>query len=102
MWILPGLKKMSPFQAENRRRLWAKIMELDLQASLASGMPVLTPDLDMVPLMPANLNDSDFDEHTVKLPPFKPLQENADSLMQVLLAKSLAANQSCESGAARQ
>jgi hypothetical protein len=41
---------------------------MDLQASIASGMPVLTPDLVSGPLIPNNLNDEDFDESTPRVP----------------------------------
>ncbi|KAI9931801.1 hypothetical protein MW887_010380 [Aspergillus wentii] len=62
---------------------------MDLQASIASGMPVMAPELDFGPLIPANLNDSDFDESTAVLPLSKPLHESTDSLALVTLAKSL-------------
>ena len=80
---------VSVFQVENRRRLWITIVEMELQASIASGMPVMTPDLDFGPLTPANLNDYDFDESTVELPPPKPLHTWTDSLAQATLAMSL-------------
>ncbi|PLB54057.1 Zn2Cys6 transcription factor [Aspergillus steynii IBT 23096] len=86
---LSGYSKLSAFQAETRRRLWITIAEMDLQASVESGMPVMTPDLDYRALSPANLDDADFDESTAELPPPKPLHERTDSLAQVTLAISL-------------
>ncbi|GJP92881.1 Zn2Cys6 transcription factor [Aspergillus niger] len=86
---LSGNKQLSPFQIEVRRRLWITIVEMDLQTSIASGMPVTIPDLDFDPLIPTNLNDTDFDESTTELPPAKPLHEWTDTLAQVTLASSL-------------
>lgn len=81
--------ELSAFQIEQRRRLWITIVEMDLQASIASGMPVTIPEIDFGPLTPANLNDTDFDDSTVELPPSKNLHEWTDSLAQVTLAMSL-------------
>ena len=80
---------LSVFQIEQRRRLWVTVLEMDLQASIASGMPVTIPELDFGPLTPANLNDSDFDEWAVELPPSRGLHEWTDSLAQITLAMSL-------------
>lgn len=81
--------KLSFFQAEIRRKLWITIVEMDLQASIASGMPVLTPDLVSGPLIPNNLNDEDFDESTPRVPLCKPLDEETDSSSQITLANCL-------------
>ena len=83
---LPGV---TPYQVEMRRRLWATILEMDLQASMTVGMPVVVPELDSYNLVPANLNDSDFDEHSTKLPTSRPLGNLTDNLYQVCLATSL-------------
>ncbi|TWU77390.1 hypothetical protein ED733_006153 [Metarhizium rileyi] len=65
---LPG-KPISPLQAEVRRRLWATIIELVLQASLDSRMPprISSDEFDTQP--PSNLNDVEIDESTTVLPP---------------------------------
>jgi hypothetical protein len=81
---------LSFYQAECRRRLWITIVELDLQASITSGMPVTNPQLDFGPLTPLNINDADFDESTSKSPPPSPLDEETDSLTLITLATSLA------------
>lgn len=81
---------LSFYQAECRRRLWITIMELDLQTSISSGMPVMTPELDFKPLTPSNLNDVDFDESTSKPPSPSSLSEETDSLALITLATSLA------------
>ncbi|PLN76554.1 hypothetical protein BDW42DRAFT_178446 [Aspergillus taichungensis] len=81
--------ELSAFQIEQRRRLWVTVVEMDLQASIASGMPVTIPDIDFSPLTPTNLNDTDFDELAVELPPSKGLHEWTDSLAQITIAMSL-------------
>lgn len=86
---LRNCAELSAFQAEIRRRLWITIVELDLQASISSGMPMMVSPYDVGP-PPANLNDSDFDETTMELPPSKSLSEWTDSIYQVSLAMSLA------------
>jgi enamine deaminase RidA (YjgF/YER057c/UK114 family) len=86
---LSGSTKMSVFQAENRRRLWITIAEMDLQASITSGMPIMTPQVDFHTLSPANLNDADFDESTTELPALRPLDESTDTLPLVTLARTL-------------
>jgi len=81
--------KISPFQAEMRRRLWATIMEMDLQASMGVGQPVSAPDIDFTPLLPSNIDDSEFNEQSAVLPESKPLTVLTDSLYQVCLASCL-------------
>lgn len=77
---------LSAFQMELRRRLWITIVEIDLQASIESGMPVTIPDVEFG--VPANLNDGDFDESS-ELPQSKGLHEWTESLALVTLAMSL-------------
>lgn len=83
---VPGI---TPYHIEMRRRIWATILEMDLQASMAVGMPVVVPKLDSSNLVPANLNDTDFDESSTRLPTSRPLSTQTDSLYQVCLASSL-------------
>ncbi|KAL4782621.1 hypothetical protein BJX76DRAFT_349254 [Aspergillus varians] len=80
---------LSVHQKEVRRRLWSTIVEMDLQASIASAMPTSFPDINFRPLGPTNIDDLDYDEGTTELPPSKPLSEWTDSLAQVTLASSL-------------
>lgn len=83
---VPGI---TPYHVEMRRRLWATILEMDLQASMAVGMPVVVPKLDSGNLVPSNLNDTDFDESSTKIPTSRPLKDQTDSLYQICLASSL-------------
>ncbi|KAI0198797.1 fungal-specific transcription factor domain-containing protein [Astrocystis sublimbata] len=59
--------RMSVFEAEMRRRLWATILELNTQASLDSGTPpgISYDDFDTSP--PANLNDEDIGADSTSL-----------------------------------
>jgi hypothetical protein len=84
-----AVPSVTPYQVEMRRRLWATILEMDLQASMTAGMPLVVPKLDSYNLVPANLNDMDFDESTAKLPTSRPLGTQTDNLYQVCLATSL-------------
>lgn len=52
--------KMTTYRAEMRRRLWATIMELNLQSSFDAGGPVLLSAADYDVLPPANLDDEDL------------------------------------------
>lgn len=81
--------EVSAFQAEIRRRLWVTIMEMELQASIESGMPVMTTRMKFGHVTLANLDDCDFDESTAQLPASKSLHEWTDSLSQITLAASL-------------
>ena len=86
---MPGSAKMSFYQAELRRRLWLTITEIDLQASITSGMPITTPQLNFQNSSPANLYDSEFDETTTELPVSRPVDEKTDTLALITLGKSL-------------
>jgi hypothetical protein len=79
----------APYQAEMRRRLWATILEIDLQASMATGMPIVLPSVDSRSLEPSNLNDLDFDESSTSLPSSHSLATYTDNIYQVILASSL-------------
>ncbi|KAJ5477448.1 hypothetical protein N7539_007592 [Penicillium diatomitis] len=87
---LSRFTKLSFYQKECRRRLWVTILELDLQISIVSGMPMMAPEMDLGPLTPLNLNDTDFDESTSEPPVAAEIEEETDSLAQVTLATSLA------------
>lgn len=60
---------MPVLQAELRRRLWATILDLVMQASLDAWMPprISLDEVDVEP--PSNINDSDMDESTVEITP---------------------------------
>ncbi|KAF2490806.1 hypothetical protein BU16DRAFT_135299 [Lophium mytilinum] len=83
------VRDISPFYAEMRRRLWATVVEMDLQASINAGMPIVAPDVDFTSLVPLNIDDSDFDSTSTELPIGKPLSVMTDTLAQVYLASCL-------------
>ncbi|EDU44543.1 Zn2Cys6 transcription factor [Pyrenophora tritici-repentis] len=84
-----GMKDISPYQLEMRRRLWATVLEVDLQTSMLVDLPLIVPELNSYHPVPSNLNDEDFDEHTKTLPIPHPLSDLTDSLFQVCLAAAL-------------
>jgi hypothetical protein len=64
--------KVSVFDQEMRRRLWATIAELELQTSIDRGMPSASAGIscDCAPVL--NINDEDFNEGSQKSPTPKP------------------------------
>ncbi|KAG9193739.1 hypothetical protein G6011_03774 [Alternaria panax] len=84
-----NMKSISLYQMEMRKRLWATVLEIDLQASMMGGMPLIAPELGSYNPVPTNLNDEDFDESSTKLPASRPRNDLTDSLYQVYLATSL-------------
>ncbi|KAJ5175082.1 uncharacterized protein N7482_000959 [Penicillium canariense] len=79
---------VSIFDAEMRRRIWATVLEINIQFSIDAAMPpLLTPqDYDTRP--PSNLSDDDFDRSTTDLPPPQPNDRYTTSSLQVLLFQS--------------
>jgi hypothetical protein len=83
------LPRMLPLHAELRRRLWATILELNIQGALDSGMPPLLhlDDFDTEP--PSNFDDADLDEYMTEMPEPKPRNVYAQSSFQIMLLDSL-------------
>ncbi|KAL4772582.1 fungal-specific transcription factor domain-containing protein [Aspergillus nidulans var. acristatus] len=80
--------KMTPFWAEMRRRLWATILELELQASIDVGIP---PSIDTDQYdcdLPSNLDDSDLTEDLVEAPVAKERTVLTQCSFQSMLAQS--------------
>ncbi|KAF1922411.1 uncharacterized protein M421DRAFT_105043 [Didymella exigua CBS 183.55] len=84
--IVSGITMYMP---EMRRRLWATIIEVDLQASMFCGMPLAIPELNSRSVVPSNLDDREFDESSTVLSASHPKHVYMDSLYQVVLATSL-------------
>ncbi|KAJ5934425.1 fungal-specific transcription factor domain-containing protein [Penicillium verhagenii] len=84
-----NFKSVSPFYAEIRRRLWATIVELDLQAALDTGVPagISEDDYDCAP--PSNLEDEDFSFNSTAIPASKPSSSLTRTSFQVFLAQTL-------------
>jgi hypothetical protein len=84
----PGI---SPFQGEMRRRLWATVLMGDTLVSNQMGMPRMISDWKWDTAEPRNLNDTDFDEQSVDLPPSRPLTEYTNSIGLIARRRILAA-----------
>ena len=82
-------KDVSVFEGEVRRRLWATILEMDLQTSLVFGMPTAIRDRDWDTAPPGNLDDSEISEHMTWFPVSNSLESYTNALFQVILARSL-------------
>ncbi|KAI1611319.1 hypothetical protein EDD36DRAFT_285421 [Exophiala viscosa] len=83
------LAKVSPFYLEMRRRIWATIVELDLQASIDRGMLPSVREGDFNTTPPMNLSDDSIDETVSDLPTSEPLEVVTDSAFQAALTTSL-------------
>jgi hypothetical protein len=81
--------KISVMHAELRRRLWATIMEMAVQASLDTGMPPLLTVHDFDTGPPSNLDDEDISETTTVLPTPKAPHVFTQASLQIQLFKSL-------------
>ncbi|KAK1836087.1 hypothetical protein QBC39DRAFT_108156 [Podospora conica] len=83
-------QRITPFNQEMRRRIWATIQSYDLQASFDHGLPSLLCSLHFDVNPPRNIDDDEFDEDTEELPPSKPTTEYTFSSYQHLSRQSLA------------
>jgi len=82
-----SLRNVSVFHAEMRRRLWATILEFDLQTAMERGMPIREGNYyDCRP--PLNLNDWDIMEST-GVPPVPTRGAFTETSFQVVLSHSL-------------
>ncbi|CRG88160.1 hypothetical protein PISL3812_05187 [Talaromyces islandicus] len=84
-----NISRISVFNKEMRRRIWATIVELDIQVSLDRGLApsVQASAFDSAP--PLNINDDEINENTTEEPRSKPLQEFTDCAFTCALAQSL-------------
>ncbi|KAK3941706.1 multidrug resistance regulator 1 [Diplogelasinospora grovesii] len=81
--------KISPFNQEMRRRIWATIQDFDMQASFDHGLPTLLSSLHYDVNPPRNIDDDEFDEDTKELPPSRPPTDYTFSSYQHLSRQSL-------------
>ncbi|KAJ2966796.1 hypothetical protein NQ176_g9978 [Zarea fungicola] len=72
--------KLTPLQAEMRRRLWATLLLADILISSQMGMPRLISDSQWDTAEPQNLNDSDLTAELTQFPPSRPETEHTSSL----------------------
>ncbi|KAI1341865.1 hypothetical protein F5Y15DRAFT_349800 [Xylariaceae sp. FL0016] len=83
-------QKISPFWAEQRRKVWYSILELDVHMSMQVNLPSCIREGDYTCLPPRNINDADYHVGVTELPPPKPIEQDTDSRMQVFAASTLA------------
>lgn len=67
--------RLSLFEGEMRRRIWAAVMQMDLLFSLEMGLSRNATDAHTDTRQPRNLRDCDFDEDSTELPPPRPETE---------------------------
>ncbi|KAJ5287817.1 hypothetical protein N7478_003503 [Penicillium angulare] len=79
---------VSAFDAEMRRRVWATILELNIQLSIDVAMPPLINERDFDTRPPANVDDDDIDPTMPVLPPVQLEDLYTDSSLQIVLLKS--------------
>lgn len=79
------------FEAEMHRRLWATILQIEVQQAITSGMPPLIRIHDFNTFPPSNLNDEDLDPSSTADVIVTPRSndEYTDSSFQILLSQSL-------------
>lgn len=81
--------KISPFWAEQRRKLWYTILELDVHMSMQCNLPCCIREGDFTCQPPRNLDDADIHPNIDQLPPPKPIDQDTDSRVQVFAASTL-------------
>ena len=79
----------SIFEKEQRRKLWRSIIELDIQCSLATGMPAAIRSSDFKSRDLLNVDDNDWTEDMTEYPPEKTPDQWTDSIAQIALGASL-------------
>ncbi|CAK7263552.1 hypothetical protein SEPCBS57363_000616 [Sporothrix epigloea] len=67
-----GGRRLTPFEAEMRRRVWYFVESFDLLYSFQFGMPTVVHEDEVATDPPQNLRDDDFDETMQELPPARP------------------------------
>ncbi len=81
--------KMLPYWQEMRRRIWATMVEFDVQASFDQGLPTLLSQVYNDTDAPRNIDDEGFDEDSLELPESRPSSEYTFTSYQHLSRQSL-------------
>lgn len=71
--------KLSPWEGEMRRRVWALLCQLDTLVAFQNGIPRSIQPWYSDTTLPTNLLDEDFSQDTIKLPPGRPDEERSPS-----------------------
>jgi len=85
--ILKG--KLSEFEKEMRRRLWATIMELELHSSIECGLPSSLCGLYFDTQPPANIPDEAFGADTAQAPSGRPIDHFTSTSYLIISLRSL-------------
>lgn len=83
------LPPMSQLHAELRRRLWATIVDINVQSALDSGMPPLLSAEDSDTEPPANIDDADLDENSKERAVSQPDEVYTQSSLQLKLGTTV-------------
>lgn len=78
--------RISPFQAEMRRRVWAAIIQLDIIASSHFGLPRMVKESQSDTEEPHNLLEEDIHEGLTEVPPERPA--TIETPIQYLIVKN--------------
>lgn len=81
--------QLRPFYAEQRRRLWYTIMDMDLHVALASNLPCAVREGEFTCRPPGNLDDDDLFPEMAALPPSRPIDEYTNSQLQAYASRTL-------------
>ncbi|KAI0467861.1 fungal-specific transcription factor domain-containing protein [Xylaria cf. heliscus] len=82
-------REILPFWAEQRRKLWTTILELDIHMSIQCNLPSCIREGDFTCRPPSNLSDEELFPNMIELPPSKPIDVDTDARIQVFAANSL-------------
>ncbi|KAI1388196.1 fungal-specific transcription factor domain-containing protein [Hypoxylon trugodes] len=82
-------QKISPFWAEQRRRIWYTILEFDVHMSMQCNLPCCIREDDFTCRPPRNINDDEIYPEMVELPPSKPIDQHTSTRIQVFVASTL-------------
>ncbi|OTB04572.1 hypothetical protein M426DRAFT_320688 [Hypoxylon sp. CI-4A] len=82
--------QISPYMAEMRRRLWATMVEFEMQASFDQGLPTLLSSIHNDADAPRNVEDDSFDENSQVLPVSRAPNQYTSSSYQHFSRRSLA------------
>ncbi|KAI0205681.1 fungal-specific transcription factor domain-containing protein [Astrocystis sublimbata] len=82
-------RDIQPFWAEQRRKLWTTILELDIHMSMQCNLPSCIREGDFTCRPPSNLNDDELYPNMIELLPSKSIEVDTDSRIQVFAANTL-------------
>ncbi|KAH0283295.1 hypothetical protein M436DRAFT_67727 [Aureobasidium namibiae CBS 147.97] len=83
-----SLPNLSPYQSEMRRRLWATVLDIQLQSSLDSGNLPLVTLAQASCCLPSNLDDAKLHKTDNELPISLPRETMSDTSLQIAIGRS--------------